>query len=130
MKKNNNTKKRYSRIVDVMSDLLEDIGDTEKELMRLRRSGLYYNIREDLSAFIKQTASNDEKLKDVLRNVVKAYEAEMNSLRECMTSLMLDNPEANEYNKTRGRVAEAFFNASINNMYDVVEKKGLFPLFN
>jgi hypothetical protein len=43
---------------------------------------------------------------------------------------MLDNPEAKEYNKTRSRVAEAFFNASINNMYDVVEKKGLFPLFN
>ncbi len=43
---------------------------------------------------------------------------------------MLDNPEAKEYNKTRSRVAEAIFKASINNMYDVVEKKGLFPLFN
>ena len=130
MKTKNNANQRYSRLVDVVSDLTEDIAETEKELMRLSQSGRYYSIREDLSAFIKQTASNDEKSKDILRNVVKAYEAEMNRLRECMTSLMLDNPEAKEYNKTRSRVAEAFFNASINNMYDVVEKKGLFPLFN
>ena len=130
MKTKNNANPRYCRLVDVVSDLTEDIAETEKELMRLSQSGRYYSIRDDLSAFIKQTASKDEKSKDILRNVVKAYEAEMNRLCECMTSIMLDNPEAKEYNKTRSRVAEALFKASINNMYDVVEKKGLFPLFN
>ena len=83
-----------------------------------------------MSAFIKQTAAKDEKLKDVLKNVVKAYDAEMTRLCECMTSLMLDTAEAKEYNKTRSKVAEAVFKASISNMYDVVEKKELFPLFN
>jgi hypothetical protein len=130
MKTKNNANQRYSRLVDVVSDLTEDIADTEKELMRLSQSGRYYSIRDDLSAFIKQTASNDEKLKDLLKNVVKAYDAERTRLCECMTSLMLDTAEAKEYNRTRSKVAEAVFKASISNMYDVVEKKELFPLFN
>ena len=130
MKKNNNTKKRYSRIVDVMSDLLEDIGDTEKELMRLRRSGLYYNIREDLSAFIKQTAAREGKYKEILRNLIEAYDNEMDRLSQCMKSIMLDTPEAKEFNKTRYSVAEAFFKGSICTTMEIIDEKKTFPLFN
>ena len=130
MKKNNNTKKRYSRIVDVMSDLIEDIGDTEKELMRLRQSGLYYNIREDLSAFIKQNAAKQEDLKELLRNLIQAYDREMDRLSEAMKSIMLDTPEAKEFNKTRYSVAEAIFKGSICKMMEIIDEKKTFPLFS
>ena len=130
MKKNNNTKKRYSRIVDVMSDLLEDIGDTEKELMRLRRSGLYYNIREDLSAFIKQTAAREEKYKEILRNLIEAYDNEMDRLSQCMKSIMLDTQEAQEFNKLRYSVAKGMFNGSICTMMEIIDEKKTFPLFS
>lgn len=129
-KNNTNTKKRYSRIVDVMSDLLEDIGDTEKELMRLRRSGLYYNIREDLSAFIKQTAAREEKYKEILRNLIEAYDNEMDRLSQSIKSIMLDTPEAIEFNKLRYHVVKVLFNGSICNMMEIIDQKKTFPLYD
>ncbi len=109
---------------------LEDIGDTEKELMRLRRSGLYYNIREDLSAFIKQTLSREEKYKEILRNLIEAYDNEMDRLSQCMKSIMLDTPEAMEFNKLRYSVAKALFGGSICTMMDIIDQKKTFPLYN
>lgn len=125
-----NTKKRYSRIVDVMSDLLVDIGDTEKELMRLRRSGLYYNIREDLSAFIKQTAAREEKYKEILRNLIEAYDNEMDRLSQSIKSIMLDTPEAIEFNKLRYHVVKVLFNGSICTMMEIIDQKKTFPLYD
>ena len=127
MKRNN---KRYTRIVDVMSDLVEDIGDTEKELMRLRQSGLYYNIREELSAFVKQNSAKQEDLKELLRNLIQAYDAEMDRLGEAMKSIMLDTPEAQEFNKIRYSVAEAIFKGSICKMMEIIDEKKTFPLFS
>ena len=127
MKRNN---KRYSRIADVMSEIVEDIGDTEKELMRLRQSGLYYNIREDLSAFIKQSSAKQENLKEILRKLIEAYDREMDRLSEAMKSIMLDTPEAQEFNKTRYSVAEAFFKGSICTTMEIIDEKKTFPLFN
>ena len=126
----NNTKKRYSRIVDVMSDLLEDIGDTEKELMRLRRSGLYFNIREDLSVFIKQTAAREEKYKEILRNLIEAYDNEMDRLSQSIKSIMLDTPEAIEFNKLRYHVVKVLFNGSICTMMEIIDQKKTFPLYD
>ena len=117
-------------MVDVMSDLVEDIGDTEKELMRLRQSGLYYNIREDLSAFVKQNAAKQEDLKELLRNLIQAYDREMDRLSEAMKSIMLDTPEAKEFNKTRYSVAEAIFKGSICKMMEIIDEKKTFPLFS
>ena len=121
--------KRYTRMVDVMSDLVEDIDDTQKELMRLRQSGLYYNIREDLNVFVKQNAAKQEDLKELLRNMIQAYDAEMDRLCEAMKSILLDTPEAAEFNKVRSSIAEAIFKGSICKMMEIIDEKKTFPLF-